>query len=203
VNTLTDNIFNLRFGYKENLFVANENEKKRQLKEVLARRQKRIRVIDELIKAAVARRDQILVWGVHADIVAHQMKIRVMEQIVRYSQELNIILESHGRPNAITVGIIEKKVGFMPYVGKDGKKGKYGPMDKEYGYRKIVIQVTESQELLDILMGDMATNDRIRKEMVGFISKAFGHNSWETLVEARWLRNKANLKSYKFDPNKS
>ena len=91
----------------------------------------------------------------------------------------------------------------MPYVGKDGKKGKYGPMDKEYGYRKIVIQVTESQELLDMLMGDMATNDRIRKEMVGFISKAFGHNSWETLVEARWLRNKANLKSYKFDPNKS
>ena len=39
--------------------------------------------------------------------------------------------------------------------------------------------------------------------MVGSISKAFGHNSWETLVEARWLRNKANLKSYKFDPNKS
>ena len=39
--------------------------------------------------------------------------------------------------------------------------------------------------------------------MVGFISKAFGHNSWETLVEQRWLRNKANLKSYKFDPNKS
>lgn len=39
--------------------------------------------------------------------------------------------------------------------------------------------------------------------MVGFISKAFGHNSWETLVEARWLRNKNNLKSYKFDPNKS
>lgn len=39
--------------------------------------------------------------------------------------------------------------------------------------------------------------------MVAFISKAFGYNSWETLVAQRWLRNKANLKEYRFDPNKS
>ena len=62
-----------------------------------------------------------------------------MEEIVKYSQELNVILESHGRPNAITVGIIEKKVGYIPSILVKGGKTKYGPMDKEYGYRKIII----------------------------------------------------------------
>ena len=76
-------------------------------------------------------------------------------------------------------------MGWDLFTGKDGK---YGPMDGEYNLRKMIIQVSESQELLDMLTSDMATNDRIRQEMSGFISKAFGHYSWERLVEMRWLR---------------
>jgi hypothetical protein len=48
------------------------------------------------------------------------MKIRIMEEIVRLVQEKNVILEAHGRPNAIQVGVIERKIGFMPYIGKQG-----------------------------------------------------------------------------------
>jgi len=38
--------------------------------------------------------------------------------------------------------------------------------------------------------------------MVTFISKLFGHSSWEKMVEMRWLRNRANIKSYHFDADK-
>ena len=65
--------------------------------------------------------------------------------------------------------------------------------------RKLTIQTEESLEMVDMVDSDHKRNDEIKNSMVDFISKIFGHNSWERMVELRWLRNKANLKSYHYD----
>jgi len=85
------------------------------------------------------------------------------------------------------VGVIEEQVGYSYTVNESGG-GKYGPLDKGYALRKLTVQTYESQELLDMLTADMAVNDRVRKEMVSFLSKIFGHVSWERMVQMRWLR---------------
>ena len=83
MNNLTDNIYNLRFGYKENSYVENKNSRRAQLTRVLTRRTIRIDQINELIKQANLRSAQIMTWGIHSDVVAYQQKIRIMEDIVR------------------------------------------------------------------------------------------------------------------------
>lgn len=56
--------------------------------------------------------------------------------------------------------------------------------------------------MLTMAESDIQTNDEIKVKMVAFISKLFGHSSWEKMVEMRWLRNRANIKSYHFDADK-
>jgi hypothetical protein len=56
--------------------------------------------------------------------------------------------------------------------------------------------------MVDMVESDMHNNDDIKVKMVAFISKLFGHSSWEKMVEMRWLRNRANIQSYHFDNDK-
>ena len=56
--------------------------------------------------------------------------------------------------------------------------------------------------MLDMADHDCKKNEEIKIMMVNYISKLFGHNSWERMVELRWLRTRANIQSYHFDPEK-
>ena len=189
VNMLTDNIFMLRFGFKDSVNVIRKVNHEDQLIRMVYKRERRIKVIENLIKQAKDRGMEIATWLLHSNVVALGMKVRVLEDIVLLCQEKNLYLEATGATNFVKVGVIEEQVDWALL-----NRNKYGSMkSKDYYSRKMAMQTVEYNTLFDMVTHDAATNDQIKKEMVQFINRMFGNAGWERLVLARWLKQKQTL----------
>ena len=186
VNLMTENIFQLRFGFYGNQRMAKKLDRDELLMRMLQSRLKRIRIVNKLIKISSERRYKLLVWGLHSDLIDYRRLVRVMGDIVILLQEKNLIYEMHGRKNFIKVGEIELKLDWPILI-----RSKYGPMDaKDYYSRKLRTEIDENNALLRQIEKDMKTSTQINNTMKAFISAVFGNDGWIKLVEARWLRNK-------------
>ena len=154
VNLMTENIFQLRFGFDGNQQMAKRLDRDELLMRMLQSRLKRIRIVNNLIKISSERQYKLLVWGVHSDLIDARRLNRVMGDIVILLQEKNLIYEMHGRKNFIKVGEIELKMDWPILI-----RSKYGPMDaKDYYSRKLRMEIDENNALLRQIEKDMKTS---------------------------------------------
>ena len=75
---------------------------------MLQSRLKRIRIVDRIIKSSQERKTQLMVWGVHSDLIDIRKLVRVKQDIVILLQEKNLMLEMSGKKNFKKVGEIER-----------------------------------------------------------------------------------------------
>ena len=91
---------------------------------MLNSRNKRIRILQLLVKESNARRIELLQWGNHSELISVRMKVRVAQDIVVLLQEKNLLAEMNGSKNFIKVGEIERQLDWPLRL-----RTKYGPLD--------------------------------------------------------------------------
>ena len=196
VNTMTENIFMLRFGFDSDQKVSIKIDREELLAKMLQSRLKRIRIVERLIKVSNERKAWLSVWGLHSDLIDYRRLVRLMQDIVILLQEKNLLIEMRGGKNYTKVGEVERKVNWPIKI-----RSRFGPMDaNDYYSRKLRSEIDDHNFLLVFIERDIQTNSLIAKEMKAFISAVFGNDGWIKLVEARWLRNKQSKRFADYDP---
>ena len=110
VNIMTENIFNLRFNQGENKKTVKQLDRDELLFRMLQSRHKRIRMVEALIKESNDRKTQLMVWGVHSDLIDLRKLVKLMQDIVILLQEKNLLFEIQGKKDYVKVGEIERKL---------------------------------------------------------------------------------------------
>ncbi len=82
---MTENIFNLRYGHTDNAKQVQRLDREELLMRMLNSRLKRISIVEKLIKVSNERKTQLMVWGVHSDLMD-------LRKIVRLKQDIIILL---------------------------------------------------------------------------------------------------------------
>jgi len=77
---------------------------------MLQSRHKRIRMVEALIKESNDRKTQLMVWGVHSDLIDLRKLVKLMQDIVILLQEKNLLFEIQGKKDYVKVGEIERKL---------------------------------------------------------------------------------------------
>ena len=140
---MTENIFNLRFGFDGNQKMVQKIDRDELLMRMLESRLKRIRIVDKLIAISNHRKTQLMVWGVHSDLIDYRRVVRASQDVVILLQEKNLLLEMQGRKNFVKVGDIEGRLDWPIRI-----RSKYGPMDsKDYYSRKLRTEIDEHNAL--------------------------------------------------------
>ena len=96
INLMTDNIFQLRFGFSGDQKTAKQLDRDELLLRMLNSRMKRIRMVQKLIKFSNDRKTELLVWGLHSDLIDYRKRVKVMQDIVILVQEKHLLLEVGG-----------------------------------------------------------------------------------------------------------
>ena len=109
---MTENVFNLRFGFNGDTKAAQKLDRDELLMRMLNSRLKRIRIVETLLKVSNERKTQLMVWGVHSDLIDHRRLVKVMQDIVILLQEKNLMLEMQGKKNFKKVGEIERELDW-------------------------------------------------------------------------------------------
>ena len=112
VNLMTENIFNLRFGHQDNKRTVKQLDRDELLLRMLQSRLKRIRMVEALIKVSNERKIELMVWGIHSDLIDYRKKVKLTQDIVILLQEKNLLFELQGKKNFIKVGDIERKLDW-------------------------------------------------------------------------------------------
>ncbi len=112
VNSMTENIFNLRFGHQDNAKAVQRLDREELLMRMLNSRLKRIRIVEKLIKVSNERKTQLMVWGVHSDLMDLRKIVRLKQDIIILLQEKNLLAEMQGKKNYIKVGEIERELDW-------------------------------------------------------------------------------------------
>ena len=196
VNTMTENIFNLRHGFAGNKQAVKKLDRDELLLRMLQSRLKRIRIVENLIKLSNDRKTELMTWGMHSDLIDYRRTVRVTQDIVILLQEKNLLFELQGKQNFVKVGEIERQMDWPIRI-----RSQFGPMDaKDYYSSKLRAEIDQHNSLLIMIDEDCKTNTVIMKEMKAFISAIFGNDGWIRLTEARWLRLKQNGREAEYDP---
>ena len=93
VNLMTENIFNLRFGFSDHEKQQHKLDRDELLIRMINSRLKRIRIVEKLMKVASAHKYELMTWGLHADLLDLRKLGRVMSDIVILLQEKNLLAE--------------------------------------------------------------------------------------------------------------
>ncbi len=112
VNSMTENIFNLRFGHQDNAKAVQRLDREELLMRMLNSRLKRIRIVEKLIKVSNERKTQLMVWGVHSDLMDLRKIVRLKQDIIILLQEKNLLAEMQGKKNYIKVGEVERELDW-------------------------------------------------------------------------------------------
>lgn len=112
VNSMTENIFNLRFGHQDNAKDVQRLDREELLMRMLNSRLKRIRIVEKLIKVSNERKTQLMVWGVHSDLMDLRKIVRLKQDIIILLQEKNLLAEMQGKKNYIKVGEVERELDW-------------------------------------------------------------------------------------------
>ena len=100
---------------------------------MLKSRQKRIRILERLVKESKQRAIENLTWGNHSELIDVRLKVRTVQDIVVLLQEKHLLAEMNGSSNYIKVGEIEQKLDWPLRL-----RTKYGPLDaKDYYSKKL------------------------------------------------------------------
>lgn len=111
--------------------------------------------------------------------------VRVCEEIVKLLQQKHLLLEYYGKPH-VRVGDVEARLGFrMLRVSREAFNDTQG-----FYPRKMMVEISEGEQIIQILDSEMATFEQLSKEMREFINYVLGNPIWERLVQARWLKQK-------------
>ena len=79
---MTENIFNLRFGFDGSQEEAKRIDRDELLMRMLKSRLKRIRIVNNLIKVSNERKIQLGIWGLHSDLIDFRRQVRLTQDIV-------------------------------------------------------------------------------------------------------------------------
>jgi hypothetical protein len=112
----------LRFGFKDSAKAIKNVGQDRRLIRLILRREKRIKVLQELLYHTKERNNEMNVWLPHSEFVCYGQKVRVCEQIVRLLQEKNLSAQNSGQ-NFIPVGIIEAQLGYQVMARAEYSQG--------------------------------------------------------------------------------
>ena len=134
VQLLTENIVELRYG--DHLKPKDsESEYTRLMKEIVKKREGKIKIIKYLISRALERNAELSEWGVHSAIISSVQKLRILSDIVVLAQEKNLLDEFYGNKSFKKVGVIEAELGVPLRIAE-----KYGSMeDNDYFTRRMRI----------------------------------------------------------------
>ena len=106
---------------------------------MLSSRLKRIRIVETLLKVSNERKTQLMVWGVHSDLIDHRKLVKVKQDIVILLQEKNLMLEMQGKKNFKKVGEIERQLDWPIRI-----RSQFGPIDaKDYYSRKLRAEIDQ------------------------------------------------------------
>ena len=117
VGFLTDNIFQLCFGFVDNVNVKQNISYLNKLSKNFVSIAKTVEIFGGTVQKLKDRSAELNTWLLHSEIVCYQMKVRVCEDIVVLLQHRNLIAEYNGR-RFIKVGVIEKELGIMMRITK-------------------------------------------------------------------------------------
>jgi hypothetical protein len=67
-------------------------------------------MVEALIKESNDRKTQLMVWGVHSDLIDLRKLVKLMQDIVILLQEKNLLFEIQGKKDYVKVGEIERKL---------------------------------------------------------------------------------------------
>ena len=178
VNMLSENIFVLRFGFKDNEQAVRRGEKDYLLLKMLNQRQRKIKIVEKLLKQAKISSEEMATYGLHSDLVGYQRIVRILQDVVVLLQEKNLLDEVRGAKDYIKVGEIEREVNWPLSL-----KQKYGPMEgNDYFSRKLRTQIDEYNAILHMIISDIESNEILKEEMIEFVSKMLGNEVWVKLV---------------------
>ena len=79
---MTENIFQLRFGFASNKNTVKKLDRDELLLRMLNSRLKRIRMVQKLIKFSNDRKTELMVWGLHADLIDFRKVVKVTQDVV-------------------------------------------------------------------------------------------------------------------------
>ena len=97
VNTMTDNIFMLRFGFENRKKEAEKIDRDELLARMLNSRLKRIRIVEKLSIISRERYRKLNVWGLHSDLLDFRKLTVSTQDVVILLQEKNLLYELQGR----------------------------------------------------------------------------------------------------------
>ena len=195
INLMTDNIFQLRFGFSGDQKTAKQLDRDELLLRMMNSRMKRIRMVQKLIKFSNDRKTELLVWGLHSDLIDYRKRVKVMQDIVILVQEKHLLLEVSGSKKYVQVGNIERKLDWPIRI-----KSQFALDNEDHYSRKLRTEIDRQNGILKGVEEDQAANQQITKEMKAFITAVFGNDGWIRLVEARWLRKRQQRHDNEFDP---
>jgi len=121
---------------------------------MLQSRYKRIRMVEELIKLSNDRKTQLMIWGIHSDLIDIRREVKLTQDVVILLQEKNLLSEMQGKKNFVKVGEIERELDWPIRI-----RSQFGPMDaKDYYSSKLRTEIDEHNALLNEILRDVKTN---------------------------------------------
>lgn len=106
---------------------------------MLNSRLKRIRIVEKLIKVSNERKTQLMVWGVHSDLMDMRKIVRLKQDIVILLQEKNLLAEMQGKKVYVKVGEIERELDWPIRI-----RHQFGPIDaNDYYSRKLRAEIDQ------------------------------------------------------------
>ncbi len=66
VNSITENIYTLRHGFKDADDIVKTGDYVQRMIRLMLRREKKVQIIEQIYKDAVARRDELTTWVAHS-----------------------------------------------------------------------------------------------------------------------------------------
>lgn len=94
------------------------------------------------------------------------------------------MLEYYGKKH-IKVGVIEQRLNFRMRVWRH-------PLEysEDVLTRKLLTEISDAEKVVEILDDDGYFMQDMEEMMCGYISKKFGNDSWQHVVQSRWLKIK-------------
>ena len=111
-------------------------------------------MVEELIKLSNDRKTQLMIWGIHSDLIDIRREVKLTQDVVILLQEKNLLSEMQGKKNFVKVGEIERELDWPIRI-----RSQFGPMDaKDYYSSKLRTEIDEHNALLNEILRDVKTN---------------------------------------------
>lgn len=186
VNSITENIYTLRHGFKDAENIVKTSEYVQKLIRLMLRREKKVQVMEQIYKDALARRDELTTWVSHSATISMNMKVRICEDIIHLIQQKQLLNEFYAR-RFIKVGVIEEKLKYVPRPKNQWRLNKDS---KDQYHNFLTLEVDEHERVFEILERESQSHIQLSNQMREFLNGVFGNAGWERLVHARWLKKR-------------